>query len=42
VLEGHAPSPWELGYPLAWAVVLLAAALPVYAREQRQFAKVVE
>jgi len=41
VLEGHAPSPWELGYPLAWAVVLLAAALPVYSREQRQFAKVV-
>jgi ABC-type polysaccharide/polyol phosphate export permease len=42
VLEGHSPSPWELGYPLAWAAVLLALALPVYIREQRQFAKVVE
>jgi lipopolysaccharide transport system permease protein len=40
-LYGHSPSAWELLYPLAAAVVLLAALLPLYDREQRHFAKVV-
>jgi len=33
---------WEFASPLAWAVVFLVVALPLYAREQSQFAKVVE
>lgn len=42
VLRGEAPRAWELLFPLAWAVVLLAGALPLYIREQHQFAKVLE
>jgi ABC-type polysaccharide/polyol phosphate export permease len=42
LLEGRAPHFWELGSPVVWSVVFLAAALPLYVREQRQFAKVVE
>ena len=42
VLRGEAPHAWELLIPLAWAVVLLACALPLYVREQYQFAKVLE
>jgi hypothetical protein len=28
--------------PLAWAILLLLVALPLYVREQHQFAKVLE
>jgi len=42
VLRGEAPRAWQLAFPLAWAVVLLVVALPLYVREQVQFAKVVE
>jgi lipopolysaccharide transport system permease protein len=42
VLEGHRPAAWQLGYPLAWTFIFLALALPLYMREHRQFAKVVE
>jgi lipopolysaccharide transport system permease protein len=40
-LYGQSPAVWELLYPLATAVLLLAVLLPVYNREQRHFAKVV-
>jgi lipopolysaccharide transport system permease protein len=33
---------WEFALPLAWAAVFLLVALPLYLREERQFAKVVE
>ena len=42
LLYGHSPAPWQLLYPTAFSVVLLALVLPVYRREQRQFAKLVE
>lgn len=38
-LYGHAPSPWQILYPVLGALALLAVLLPVYAREQKQFAK---
>jgi len=41
LLYGQRPAAWELLVPAGFAVLLLAIALPVYAREQRQFAKVV-
>lgn len=40
-LYGDAPAAWELLYPLAAAIVLLAIFVPIYKSEQRQFAKVV-
>ena len=40
-LYGQSPSAWELLYPLAAAALLLVALVPLYAREQRHFAKVV-
>jgi len=42
LLYGHAPAAWELLYPMAFATLLSAAVLPVYRREQRHFAKVLE
>jgi lipopolysaccharide transport system permease protein len=42
VVRGDAPAFWHLAFPLAWAVAFLAFALPVYVREQSQFAKVLE
>jgi lipopolysaccharide transport system permease protein len=42
LLRGDAPSAWELLVPVAWAVVLFAGALPLYIRDQHQFAKVLE
>jgi lipopolysaccharide transport system permease protein len=42
VLRGTSPEAWELAYPTAWALVFLAVALPIYMREQRHFAKVIE
>lgn len=41
-LFGRAPAAWELLYPTAWAAVLLLLFVPLYSREQWQFAKVVE
>lgn len=41
LVAGHRPAAWQLLYPLAAVVVLLAVFIPVYARDQRQFAKVV-
>jgi lipopolysaccharide transport system permease protein len=41
LLEGHRPAAWELLVPAAAGALLLALLLPVYLREQRQFAKVV-
>jgi lipopolysaccharide transport system permease protein len=42
MLNGTSPPAWELAVPLAWATVLLLVALPLYLREQHQFAKVLE
>lgn len=42
LLFGHAPAVWQIVYPLVIAGVLVAVFLPLYLREQRQFAKVVE
>jgi len=42
VFRGEAPQAWEFGFPLVWALVLLVIALPLYIREQSQFAKVIE
>jgi ABC-type polysaccharide/polyol phosphate export permease len=42
VLEGHRPAAWQFLVPLAWTLIFLAAALPLYVREHPQFAKVVE
>jgi lipopolysaccharide transport system permease protein len=39
---GRAPLAWHVLYPIACALVLLAAFVPLYEREQRQFAKVVD
>lgn len=41
LLGGHRPAAWELLVPAAAGALLLALLLPVYLREQRQFAKVV-
>ena len=38
-LYGHSPAAWQILYPVAWALLLLGVLLPVYVREQRQFAK---
>lgn len=40
-LTGQSPAAWQLLYPVAIASVILAAFVPVYRAEQRQFAKVV-
>jgi ABC-type polysaccharide/polyol phosphate export permease len=39
---GRSPAAWELLYPLGFSLVLLSAFIPIYRREQRHFAKVVE
>ena len=41
LVAGHRPAAWQLLIPLAAAAVLLAAFVPVFARDQREFAKVV-
>jgi ABC-type polysaccharide/polyol phosphate export permease len=41
-LYGRSPGAWNLLYPLAWGLLLLALFLPIYRRDQREFAKVVE
>jgi len=42
LLYGHAPAAWELVYPLGVAVLLLCIFVPLFQREQSQFAKVIE
>lgn len=37
-----APPAWELLYPLLWSALLLLVFVPLYAHEQRHFAKVLE
>jgi ABC-type polysaccharide/polyol phosphate export permease len=41
LLYGHAPAAWELLVPLGAAVLILAAVLPIYRREQPELAKLV-
>jgi lipopolysaccharide transport system permease protein len=41
-LYGDSPRAWDLLYPLAWGLLLLALFVPLYRRDQREFAKVVE
>jgi hypothetical protein len=40
-LNGRTPALWEFAVPLFAAALLLAAFVPLYRAEQRQFAKVV-
>lgn len=42
VLYRSSPPAWELLYPLTVALMLLAVFVPIYLREQRHFAKVLE
>jgi ABC-type polysaccharide/polyol phosphate export permease len=42
LLYGHRPSAWTILIPLAYSAVFLALFVPIYIREQRHFAKVVE
>ena len=41
LLHGNAPEVWQLAYPLAWAALLAVVFVPIYSRQQRDFAKVV-
>jgi hypothetical protein len=41
LLFGHRPA-WAILSPLGFARLLLAVTLPVYLREQKQFAKIIE
>jgi ABC-type polysaccharide/polyol phosphate export permease len=36
---GHSPAPWELAIPIGFALLALAVFVPIYRREQREFAK---
>ena len=40
LLYGNAPELWELAIPLGWAALIAVVFVPVYGREQRDFAKV--
>jgi len=42
LLFGHRPAAWMLLYPAGVALVMLAVTLPVYRREQYEFAKIIE
>ena len=42
LLYGESPPAWTILYPLAFSLVLVAMFLPIFIREQRHFAKVVE
>jgi lipopolysaccharide transport system permease protein len=42
LLRGENPHAWELAIPIGWAALLLLVALPLYLREQTQFAKLIE
>jgi lipopolysaccharide transport system permease protein len=41
LLYGHRPAAWQLLIPLGYALVLLAAFVPLYRREQAHFARIV-
>jgi lipopolysaccharide transport system permease protein len=41
LVAGHRPAAWQLLFPLAAALGLLATFVPIYVRDQRQFAKIV-
>lgn len=41
-VSGTSPAAWELLYPAGFAVLALAAALPLYRSEQRHFAKLLD
>jgi len=41
LVYGHRPAAWQLLVPLGASAILLAVLVPVYLRDQRQFAKVV-
>ena len=41
-LRGQAPAAWELLYPLAFALVLLALVMPLWRAEERHFAKALQ
>lgn len=40
-LYGHSPAAWQLLYPLGVSLVLLVMFVPLYRRDQREFAKIV-
>lgn len=42
LLFGRSPEAWQIVYPFLFAAATVAIFLPLYVREQRQFAKVVE
>jgi ABC-type polysaccharide/polyol phosphate export permease len=42
LLYGHSPAAWEILYPTIFAGLLLFLVMPLYRREQKQFAKLVE
>ena len=42
LLYGHRPAAWQLLYPVGIGALFLVAALPIYRREQAQFAKAME
>jgi len=42
LIEGTRPAAWHLLYPLGVALAIFAVFLPIYRREQAQFAKVAE
>jgi ABC-type polysaccharide/polyol phosphate export permease len=41
-LYGHRPAAWQVLYPVGFALLLLATFVPLYRRDQREFAKVVQ
>jgi ABC-type polysaccharide/polyol phosphate export permease len=41
LVYGHSPAAWQILYPLAFSVLVLAMTLPVYRREQPALAKLV-
>jgi lipopolysaccharide transport system permease protein len=41
LLSGQSPAAWEILYPLAFSVVLLAIFVPIFRREERHLGKVV-
>jgi ABC-type polysaccharide/polyol phosphate export permease len=41
LVHGHRPAAWQLVFPLVAAAILLAILVPIYVRDQREFAKVV-
>lgn len=42
LMRGSLPELWQLAWPLATAAIIAAVFVPIYRREQRQFAKVIE